>query len=460
MPNYRYHAISRSGNPVYGSQEAASEDSLRVLLAERGLTLRTANAVSLDASISLPGRRLPRLLQLRLGEQIREALLTDLPAHQAVRAMAAEPFRHPLLMLMPWLFAACVFLAGLSAVWMVLLENAHPSRFALTGLALVIPAIWPLLWYLLDVRPRRFLQRIADRMESGDYRVADLLRLLPGELREVLRSDADNRCRARAVSELVPTIMGSRLHAHRFALSLIGPMLLAAVVLIGLYAVAVFLLPGFSKIFQDFGMELPAVTRIVLGMSRAFAAGGAAGFWTLTAVAVTVLLVSYVVMLNQSTAQVMAGIPVIGVPFRWIMQARVARVLGAMIRHGSPPADAVRTATAASGFASVKAEGARWADRLERGERGRFISGHLNALPLSLLSAERPADDELARERSASVAQNLTSFANMLETASEGHGRLIGLFIQGTVIVIGGFFVGLIIIGLFLPLIQVMNQLA
>lgn len=461
MPRFRYQANTRFGAPVFGSQDAEDEAELRRQLAERGLHLRHATVLSLDPSISFAGLQLPRLVQLRLGAHLREALLTDLPAHEAVRAMAAEPFRHPLLSLMPWLFGMTAFLTILAVSWTILQQSPGPMLSGLLVVQfLIIPVVWIVLWHLLDTRPRQILWKVADRLESGDSELSDLLPLLPGELREVMRSQSAPTCRARAVAELVPAMMGSRLYIHRFALSYLGPLVISAVVFLGLYAIAIFLIPGFEKVFSDFGVELPGVTIAVLGMSRALQQGGTVAFWSVSTIAGLGLLAIYMLSVNQRAAQIMSSVPVVGLPFRWMMQARVARILGAMIRHGSPRSEAIRAATAASGFEAVKSEGALIAERIATGDRHGAFSVHLSALPIALLAQDDAGDDDFSRKRSAGIAQSLSSFANMLEHASVGHGRLLGLVLQAAVILFGGFMVGMIVIALFLPLLKLINDLA
>ena len=192
MPRFRYQATSKNGAPIYGSEDAGSEEALRLLLASRGQRLSLASVVSFDPSISLTGRRIPRLAQLRLGAQLREALLTDLPAHQAVRAMAAEPFQHPLLSLLPWTLGLGGLLVILSSLGIAFLTSLSTplTAWKITAATLAIQIIvFATATWLLDRRPRKFLRLMADRLEAGEQEINDLLPLLPNELREVMRAN-------------------------------------------------------------------------------------------------------------------------------------------------------------------------------------------------------------------------------------------------------------------------------
>ncbi|MDG1895178.1 MAG: hypothetical protein P8J37_09730, partial [Fuerstiella sp.] len=102
MTRYRYEATDRSGIPIHGTTGAESESDLVRQMTARGLRLVSSSELSLNSLIDGHITPLPRLYQLRVGEQLREALMTELPAHEAVRAVAAEPLSHPLLGIAPW----------------------------------------------------------------------------------------------------------------------------------------------------------------------------------------------------------------------------------------------------------------------------------------------------------------------------------------------------------------------
>ena len=460
MPRFRYQASSKSGAPVFGSLDAETESELRQLLSARGLNLLHSTLLSFDASLTIGRSSLPRLAQLRLGAQLREALLTDLPAHQAVRAMAAEPFQHPLLALMPWSLAFAVLASLLAVLGTTLLAFSGWGIVAAVATLLLLALIWPALTFLLDTRPRRFLLRLADQLESGEQQFNDLLPFLPREVREVMRSATTEQCRARAVAELVPTLMGSRVQNHRVALTFIGTMLLAACMLQAIYAVLLFVVPGFINTFTDFGTSIPALTHGIARLSSMLESGGSTGFWISSLVMTAGILAIYALLTNLQFTQFLSTVPVVGTPFRWLMQARVARVLSAMIRHGSSGPDALRAATAASGFDTVRKEGSALAEIAAQGNRAGGVPRELGALPISLLLTDPSNPCQEHHDRPQSVAQSLTSFAVMLESASSGHGRLIGLFLQFLVIASAGIMTALIVVALFLPLIKLLNDLA
>ena len=103
MPTYKYQSALSTGVSVFGIFDAADPSALDAYLQSRGMTLVEFSEIAIDKQLSTQLAAIPRVLQLRIGERIQEAMLTGLPAHVAISAMAFEPFEHPLLMAMPWM---------------------------------------------------------------------------------------------------------------------------------------------------------------------------------------------------------------------------------------------------------------------------------------------------------------------------------------------------------------------
>ncbi|MCA9058394.1 MAG: hypothetical protein KDA85_07840, partial [Planctomycetaceae bacterium] len=150
MKSYQYRAENKLGIPVYGIRKAESEEELREQLAQLRLQLISCEALNWrrdkeSQSIS------NRLQQLQIGGRVREALLTGMPAHEAVRALAAEPLESPLLLMMPWLtftgIGAGLLLLAIS--WMIPI-----SRQLLWTIFTIGFAGLPVLWITLSVVTR------------------------------------------------------------------------------------------------------------------------------------------------------------------------------------------------------------------------------------------------------------------------------------------------------------------
>ena len=124
MPTYKYQAALPTGVWIFGVFDAADEAALEAYLHTRGMTLVEATELSINTALTGQMEELPRMLQLRIGERLREAMLTDMPVHEAVRAIADEPFEHPVLMMMPWIFSLAAFAAAAAALLAVIVPEA------------------------------------------------------------------------------------------------------------------------------------------------------------------------------------------------------------------------------------------------------------------------------------------------------------------------------------------------
>ncbi|MCA9033947.1 MAG: hypothetical protein KDA91_02400 [Planctomycetaceae bacterium] len=479
MPTYRYNGKLENGTPVFGTMEAESEPHLRQILAQRSVGLLQCHVLTLDRRLASEQAKLPRMHQLRVGERLREAILTGLPAHDAIRAMAAEPFQHPLLSIMPWVFGLSVVALIPAALWALVVPGSYLPFICLLCLsALVLPCLWSIGHYYLDGRPRSLLESMASQLEQGNLSLVNAAGL-PVEVNAVIQSGVDDEKKALAVADLVPKLMGSRYYHHRFLMTIVSSVAITLTFVLGLYLIVWQIVPEFGKIFEDFGSEVPYLTQLVVGASTLLATGGWFGFLFLTGSGLTLLVFLYVGMSIGAVAEALSHVPVFGSPIRWLMQARVARVLASMLKFEIDRSESLRAATAASAFPDVRTKGAYLADEVRAGKGITIPIRDLSGLPLSLLaipqshsgavaagdSSDKISDISTAVPRNLGwsdqkMAANFNTLAQMLEQASVGHGRFIGLILQYSVTLISAFMIGVVVISLFLPLIKLLNDLA
>ena len=362
MPRFRYEAIDSSGVPIHGTTDADSESALAETLATRSLRLLSAAELSLDSLVGENTKTLPRLQQLRIGEQIREALLTGLPAHEAVRAIAAEPLSHPILGVAPWLQVMATITFAVSLFARLGFGIFHDVA-VITGIFafVFVPLLWLTLRYVYHTRPKSILRRLASMLEAGQAVPASLDFAVPSELRHVMSSDISDGEKARVAADLVPSLVGSNFRAQQFVMTLVGPLLLFSMVLLGVHSMLLLIVPKFGRIFEDFGTQLPWLTEQIIFMSKTAEYMGATG-WLMVAIGLAAGLIVLATGLSSGWAsQLLERVPIFGVAFRWAMQARVARILAAMIRNDCNYAESLRAATAGSGFQSVREHGQRLA---------------------------------------------------------------------------------------------------
>ncbi|MCP4787162.1 MAG: hypothetical protein GY903_11300 [Fuerstiella sp.] len=459
MTRYRYEAIDRSGIPIHGVTDADSESDLFRQLTARGLRLVSSSDLSLNSLIDGNLATLPRLYQLRVGEQLREALMTELPAHEAVRAIAAEPLSHPLLGVAPWFQAIAIAMFVGAFGLQQLSGRFHAVVGGMAALAFIIaPMVWSILHVLYRRRPRQLLRILADRLESGESVPGMVRAAMPAEVRCVMTSQMDDNSKARVAAELLPNLLGRNFRSQQFVMTLLGPLIMLAVVFVAIHSTVLLVVPGFKKIFSDFGTDLPGLTELVISFSDILAWFGFTGWAIVVGLLISGLILTAISLSVGRVGEFLESVPLLGMAFRWAMQARVARVLAATIRCDVPYGESLRTATAGSGFQSVRQRGELLACELESGSGNMLPTEKLSGLPLSMLFS---TDDRTSADhRRTAVADTFQSLSEMLDSATIGQGRLLSILIQMLTVFLAGLIVAIGLLAMFLPLIKLLNDLS
>lgn len=456
MPLYRYEAIDRVGVPIHGTAEASDESRLTEILAARGQRLVSSATLSLDALIANQSKSLPRLHQLRVGEQIREALLIDLPVHEAVRAIAREPMDHPLPAVAPVLqLMAFAALGLLYAAWHYLHVDSAVVIAAGAVAFILVPLLSLFIYWNYQWRPARILNQLATRLETGQALNRLTLSMAPSELRPVLSSGLNDQTKARVAADLVPLLTGGNLRAQQFVASLIAPLFMIGTVFACLHLATIIVLPGFRDIFDSFGLELPGLTKVILNLGEFASFFGVTGWVTATLVIAAALLLIAIGLSTGRIHELMATVPMFGLAFRWTMQARVARVLAAAVRNDCDYPNAIRIATEASGFRSVQDYGRMVAEQMQSGNSVSAGHSDLSGLPMSMLLTPTAETEN----RRAAISESFQDLSEMLDAATVGQGRLLAMIIQLATLVVTGIVITVAVFALYLPLIKLLNDL-
>ncbi|MDA1230515.1 MAG: hypothetical protein O2856_07060, partial [Planctomycetota bacterium] len=426
MPTFKYQSVLPTGVSVFGIFDAEDGAALDAYLQTRGMTLVDYSEIAIDKRLATQLAAIPRVLQLRIGERIQEALLTGLPAHVAIEAMAKEPFEHPLLMAMPWMtgMAAC------SVVVSILLTIAIPE-FALILIPAAVLALmtcigmWIAGYVWFQVRPQNMLLRFSQQMAAGG--TAPLLpeAFVPMEIRSIMNSGMGTEQKSLSVAELLPSLGIMQVQRHLFATRMVAPLLASLLLFYVGYCFLLIVIPQFKEIFMGFGISLPGLTMIIVRLSDFVVRMGVPGLFGIIALTAGFAVTFYTMLIWQPAAELLSVVPMLGTSLRLLMQARVARILGVLVRNRSSVADAISVATHASGFSEVRSRGQQIAAQLRSGKPANLVCAGLHGLPLSLLL--RVHDREVTEEARQETAQSFTMFATSLEQASWGHGSILAV---------------------------------
>jgi type IV pilus assembly protein PilC len=301
------------------------------------------------------------------------------------------------------------------------------------------------------------------RRYDYDARVARLARLLEegDSLRDALRSVNGIVPRATTIAVAVGEATG------RLALSLrrstegslavvwleVLPRLLYPIMLL-LFMIgvgtfwALFLLPRMERIYHDFGMELPALTSSLVDTGPFLVNFG--GLITLGVLICVTLLVLAIV-----NPGVRWHVPGLGRLDRMNVQSRVLKMLGVLVEAGKPLPEALAVLADSSSFPEAVQERLSAAGAaVELGE----------PLPDSLLRAGLLSSSMVPLIRAAERSRNLGwALGELGDSLSGRAARLLrrsSLALFPAAVVAVGVLVALMVLGMFLPLVKLISELA
>ncbi len=304
---------------------------------------------------------------------------------------------------------------------------------------------------------KRKVAMVAERLRGGaslGESLADVPGLVPeqaallarvgertGTIDVALRSEAERLLRSAgpaAASGSSPSLL---------AMYLVAILLLAATILSG---IMIFIIPKFKKIFDDFGSRLPAMTEFVIDASSA-----TASYWylpfALMIAAAWALGLSYLLLRAFGVR-----LPRLRLPWRGARSsAPVAlRALALAAEAGRPLGD---------GLDPLADDARHPSDRRRFGRlRARHVAGEdvWLALRAGWFVTTNEADLLAAAERAGNLPWALRHVADRLDDRRRLRWAAALEFLQPAVVLAMGLVVAVIVIGLFLPLVQLINDLS
>ena len=316
-------------------------------------------------------------------------------------------------------------------------------------------------------RLREKFERIARRLDVGDSLSTAVRMSMPscpgritgaiqgaeqgGTLSAVLRSlAADVRRSSTAVAGPNTPALYSLL------LLIVVPLVVALIMLV--------IIPKFRVIFEDFGVDLPPATQLVIDVSNAL---GDALPIVLLGVAAVLAAVVQITLARHFMVRVPDWMswPMVlldGLVWRTPLLGRVARtqaltrqlpILHAGIRAGHDLPAAARQAACVDANYFARRRLRRWAGVLEHGGDPLDSARRLH-FPGPLVRALAAARD------GASLATTLEYLATYYRNVTEHLNRVVASALAPLVVLMWAFVVGFIVVALFLPLVALNNNLA
>lgn len=405
MKNYRYSARNNEGRTVSGTLTAAGRDQVVGELRKRNLTILEIKEVhnafkSITQRAVRPGR--PRkgdelvVFTRQLATMITSGI-TLLEALEILVDQAETP----------------AFSATLKSVANDVRTGSDLSR-ALTR------------------HPRVFTELFVNMVKAGE---------VSGQIDEILVRLADYMEAAARLKREIKAAMTYPI------ISLVLVVGITAFLMIGI-------VPQFRPIFESLEIELPGLTTFVLAASDMvrenglLCLGGVAGFVTLVMAAKRSERGAY------AWDVLMLKVPIFGVLFRKVALARFSRTFSTLIKSGVPILGCLEIVADTSGNKVVSRAVHRARDHVREGQS---LSDPLAASPVFPPMVTRMI---AIGEKSGALEHLLEKIAEFYDEQVSAQVKSLTSLIEPLLIAVMGFFVGTIVLAVFLPIFKIQEKLA
>lgn len=215
-----------------------------------------------------------------------------------------------------------------------------------------------------------------------------------------------------------------------------------------------YIIPKFKTIFLDFGVELPAMTVALIGISD-----NVVSYWFLIPVIPLSVVIMYKLIKKNKTGayiadRVILKIPLLGMIISKSTVARTCRTLGTLIASGVPILEALSIARDTAGNEVFRKAFEHIHSSIREGES--------MAVPLR---ETRIVDDMVVNM--VDVGEETGALDNMLYKVADVYDEEVGVLVEGLInmleplmVVVLGLIVGFIVIALFMPLVKLLNDLS
>ena len=408
MPRFHYKAIDSNGESTSGEVQAVDVDEATARLEADGFEVESVERIDVSS----------------VGDRTTEEISS---AGRTIERMKVRDFRR------------------LSGQLGDLTEAGLPLVQGLSALAAELPSS----------RFRRGLRSIVSRLRAGGE-LSSVLKShgAPADLQALIAAGAKSghtgellgryAAQARQVSDI-------RLRA---AIAMVYPLIILLLLTLVLVAIMVGIVPSFRKIFEDFGTELPSITKFVIFISDVVVSHGMWLFAALILMASAVWIVFAFVLDKMTRRQIICAIPVLGRLLRFSALARFSHLLAILVENGVPLPEALVLSGDSAGDAEIQAASWMLASDVESGEPLDRAAYSMPAMPGTLVEAMK------WHKQSDVFADTLRALTDMYETRAHAQTGLIAVLWQPIIVVTMGFSVGLTVLALFMPLVKLLNDLS
>jgi len=398
MPRYSYVGTTLAGEAVKGTEKAGSRSDAEVALYEREIRdLKVTEKVSF-LQMEITGPRITRAEVMHLSRQMAAFLRAGVPILDAVHSIGAEA------------------------------ENSSV---------------------------RRMMNDIEDGLRTGE-RFSDCLdqhpKAFPDFYRGIVRS-AELTGELDTVLSRLALYLERDLEARRKIKSAMTyPLVIAAMSVVTVLVLAVYVLPKFKDFFNDLDAELPLATRLLLGFTDFLTAY----WWAIVGGGLLLALIGFVVLRFEGGRYArdafLLKVPVLGETIQFALVERFCRVLASMVSAGVNLPEALRVSTASL-------RNRVFVRRL--GEVGdSMLEGQGIATPLARTRLFPGTATQMLRvgEETGSLDQQLVVTAEYYEVELDYKIKKLTALFEPLVIIVMGLVVGFVAVALVSAMYGIFNQ--
>jgi type II secretory pathway component PulF len=296
---------------------------------------------------------------------------------------------------------------------------------------------------------KEVVRDIIKRVEEGSALSTAL-----NEYPQIFSSLFVNMVKAGEVGGLLPSVLKRMDHflnhtyrlRQRVKFAMMYPAFVLIIAITIITILTAFVVPSFTKIFDDLGGQLPGATQILIGISKIFNR-----FWYIIPLVFVLLIVLFKIAARNPVTKVLLDkvklkTPVLGALVLNIEIARFSRLLGTLLMSGVPILNALKLTGDAS-------ENSLFANAIEDAtkniEKGSNVSMSMEQHAIFPKILTRMVN---VGEESGQLDKILLQVADEYEEEAEGTITSLTSLLEPLLIVTMGIIVGFIVIALFFPI--------
>lgn len=302
------------------------------------------------------------------------------------------------------------------------------------------------------------LQTLAARLEQGiplARAIQDTTLKLPRAMRALVSAGIETG----RIDALMKYSIGQQQRSiylkQQIWLSFAYPLFILWLAIFYCLGVLQFIMPKFKKMFDDFGTQLPELTRILIGLSD-FVVNYLAPDWNRFVFVLGILVLSacMVYVWGSRTMQRNASLfPLIGRMFRFAALSDFCQVLSLLIESGLPFSSAIKLAGIASNDAWIATKCETMSQRIDEGASADDAARQVR-LPNTVVQIMH---NVVSQE---SFVKGLRGLSDIYAARSFLQTRLVTSMFAPFAIAVVVFFVGLCTLAMFMPMITLLNALS